>query len=122
MLFYVDKDILESLDNIVPANEDPIIAEENIEYYECQKCGEFNIVKTTPRKRRAKRVRHLRLDDVVYASLRKFATINNVDLNYCLLLLLHNARSKNISYLVNEKSLVQKTLKKNDVAKGKHLY
>ena len=118
----MDKDILESLDNIVPANEDPIIAEENIEYYECQKCGEFNIVKTTPRKRRAKRVRHLRLDDVVYASLRKFATINNVDLNYCLLLLLHNARSKNISYLVNEKSLVQKTLKKNDVAKGKHLY
>ena len=71
-----------------------------------------------PKKRRTKKVRHIRLDDVVFASLKRYAIINDVDMNYALMLLIYNARTKNMNYLVNEKHLVSKH-NRNDLVKAK---
>lgn len=48
------------------------------------------------------------MDDVVFSALKRYAIINDVDMNYALMLLIHNARTKNMNYLVNEKHLVSK--------------
>ena len=92
-----------------PIQHEPIEPETGLEFYECQKCGEWNILRSTPRKRRTKRPRHIRADDVAWASLKKYAILNNVDMNYAIMLLLHNARTNNVNYLVNERKLVEKS-------------
>lgn len=99
-------DILET--NTPSVEQQVLDNNEGVEYYECQKCGEYNILRSTVKRRRSKRTRHIRLDDIAYASLKKYASINNVDLNYALTLLLFNARTSNISYLLHEKNLVKK--------------
>lgn len=101
-------------EELPPMPTETIIPEEGIEFFECQKCGEWNILKNVPKKRRTTRVRHMRIDDVAYASLKRFATINNVNLNYAIQLLLMNSRTGNINYLVNERHLVSKDDKKNN--------
>lgn len=82
--------------------------DDGVEFFECQRCGEYNIIKNTPKNRRNKTVRHLRLDNVVFASFKKFCMINNIDYNYGLLMLIKNAKSPNIDYMVNPNIFVEK--------------
>ena len=43
---------------------------------------------------------------MVYSSFKRYASINNVDLNYGLLLLLMNAKTQNIDYVINPTATV----------------
>jgi predicted RNA-binding Zn-ribbon protein involved in translation (DUF1610 family) len=92
--------------------EQLIDEEEEIEFFECQKCGEYNIIKLTPKRRRSTLVKHVKVDDITWASLRRYASINHVTINYALMLLLHAAKTSNVSYLINEKNLVKNRRKK----------
>lgn len=85
----------------------------DVEFFECQKCGEINVLKNTPKKRRNKVSRHMRLDNVTWGSLRRFQRINNVDMNYAILLLLMNAKTPNIDYVLNPRMFVDKKSKPN---------
>jgi hypothetical protein len=81
---------------------------EEIEFFECQKCSEYNAIKTKSKKRRTTRIRHIRINSVTWASFKRFAALNNTSLDYALMLLLYNARTPNVNYLVNSKSMVNK--------------
>jgi hypothetical protein len=83
--------------------------EDDVEFFECQKCSEYNIIKTKKKSRRTTRVRHIKVNSVTWASFRRFASINNVTMDYALMMLLYQARTDNMNYLVNPKSLVRKT-------------
>lgn len=102
-----------------PPHEEIIPQQEGIEYYECQKCGEYNLLKPNPKARRTTRIRHMRLDNVVYASLKRYALVNNVTINYAIMLLLYNARTTDVSYLLTERHLVEKPQKKKQKKKNK---
>lgn len=105
-------------DDFTPiAENEPILPEQDVEFYECAKCGEWNILNKDPNNRRQNRARHLRLDDVTYGSLRRFATINGLKINKAIMLLLYNARTNNVNYLLSERQFVNK--KKKDSNKGK---
>jgi hypothetical protein len=82
--------------------------EKDTEYFECQRCGEYNFVKNIPRNRRATSTRHIKINPVTWSSFKRYATINNVNADYALTMLLHNARTASINYLINSKSLTQK--------------
>ena len=105
-------------DSLVPAPqtnqgfEQLVKEDEELEYFECQRCGEINIVKVTPKARRRTKMKHVKVDDVTWASLKRYASINNTSINYALLLLLHTARTANVNYLINDKNLVKSRFKK----------
>lgn len=101
------------------SNEEEIInpiTHPELEVFECVKCSHPNVLKKTPRRRRQTRVRHIRMDDVTYSSLKRYSVINGVDLNYGILLLLMHAKTQNIDYVVNPNVLV---LPRNTRGKGK---
>jgi hypothetical protein len=66
------------------------------------------VIKSKPKRRRTTKVHHIRVDDVTWASLKRYAILNNVSMNYALMLLLYNAKTTKVQYLVNEKTLVNK--------------
>ena len=106
---------MSEIDDFIPSIDEPVVPTEGIEFFECQKCSEYNIIKSKPRSRRTTRIRHVRFDNVAWASLKRYAAINNVSLNYALILLLMNARTSKINYIVNERQLVDNTsLKKKN--------
>lgn len=88
--------------------ENEIKDDQELEFFECQKCSEYNVIKLKPKSRRNTKTRHIRVDAVTWASFKKFCSLNNVSTNYGLMLLLFNARTANANYLVNSKSLVNK--------------
>lgn len=79
--------------------------EDEIEIFECQKCSEYNFIKKKKKARRVTKVRHVRVNSVTWASLRRYATLNNVSMDYALMMLLYNSRTSNVNYLLNSKSL-----------------
>lgn len=83
-----------------------------IEFFQCQKCSEYNIITSKIKKRRVTQTRHVKVNNVTWASLRRYALINNITMDYALMLLLYNAQTKNIDYLVNERKLVDKPRKR----------
>jgi hypothetical protein len=89
-----------------PENE--IMPEQDLEFFECQKCSEYNAVKLKAKARRTTKTRHIRVNAVTWASFKRFCSLNNVSLDYGLMLLLFNARTPNVSYLINSKALVNK--------------
>lgn len=94
------------------------ITHPELEVFECVKCSHPNVLKKTPRRRRQTRVRHIRMDDVTYSSLKRYSIINGVDLNYGILLLLMHAKTQNVDYIVNENAMTL-ALNKNMRGKGK---
>lgn len=94
------------------------ITNPELEIFECIKCNHPNVLKKKQRRRRQTRVRHFRLDDVTYASLRRFKDINCVDFNYAILLLLMHAKTQNIDYVVNPLASAL-ALPKNKPGRGK---
>lgn len=94
--------------NINKVSEGLVNQEANIEYFECQRCGEYNFVKNIPRQRRATNTRHIKINPVTWASFKRYASINNINADYALTTLLHNARTTSINYLINSKSLTHK--------------
>lgn len=97
----------EILDN-VPLVEIPqqIDDDSHVEFFECVKCGEYNIITTKMKKRRTTKVRHIKVNDVTWGSLKRFAVINNVTMDYALTMMLMAVKSKNISYMISERKLV----------------
>jgi hypothetical protein len=77
-----------------------------LEIFECIKCNHPNVLKKKQRRRRQTRVRHFRLDDMVYSSFKRYCDINCVDRNYGLMLLLMNAKTQNIDYIINPTATV----------------
>ena len=104
--------ITDSKDSVLVPQEIPSdlivnpITNPELEIFECIKCNHPNVLKKKQRRRRQTRVRHFRLDDMVYSSFKRYASINNVDLNYGLLLLLMNAKTQNIDYVINPMATV----------------
>lgn len=105
----------ELLERISVTPESQLISQnkcdEDIEFFQCQRCSEYNILKKKTKARRSPRIRHLRVNEVTWQSFKRYAALNNVSMDYALMLLLYNAQTKNINYLINEKTLVTK--KKN---------
>lgn len=98
-------------DQFIPKDAESVVdnnLNEEIEFYECQKCGEYNVLKNAPKTRRMTSIRHIRVDEVTWASLQRFKRINGIDLNYALLLLLMNAKTPNINYVLNPRVFVDK--------------
>ena len=113
----LDDDDSLTLDNIITNQDQTILPHEGIEFFECQKCGEYNIIKNKPRNRRTKRARHLRVDDVTWGSMKKYAVLNNVSMDNALMMLLYNARTNNVNYLLNERQLVEEKMRRQQKKK-----
>lgn len=110
---------LDITDELPQTEHEPLLnEEEDVEFFECVKCSEWNIIKNKPNDRRTKRARHIRMDDVVYGSLKRYASINNVGINKAIMLLLFNARTNNINYVISERQFVNKN-KSKPLSKGK---
>jgi hypothetical protein len=88
-------------------NSNLIDEKDDIEFFECQKCSEYNIIRKKHKSRRATRVRHVKVNSVTWASFKRFAALNGVTMDYALMMLLYNARTTDVNYLVNSKSLVR---------------
>jgi predicted RNA-binding Zn-ribbon protein involved in translation (DUF1610 family) len=104
---------LDILSNITPAEiPQHIDPDTHIEFFECAKCGEYNIITTKMKKRRSTRTHHIKVNDVTWGSLKKYATINNVTFDYALSMLIMGMRTNNISYMISERQLVDGKTKK----------
>lgn len=105
-----EKEILNTVPLVeIPQHIDP---DNHVEFFECVKCGEYNIITNKMKKRRATRIHHLRVNDVTWASLKRYAIINNITMDYALTMLLMAMKTKNISYMISERHLVDDKIKK----------
>lgn len=106
----------ELLDRIAVTPDNQLVSQnkcdEDIEFFQCQRCSEYNILKRKMKNRRSKTVRHIRVNAVTWQSFKRYAALNNVNMDYALMLLLYQAQTKNINYLVNEKTLISNRKKK----------
>lgn len=105
----------ESILNNVELTEVPQIIkqDEAIEFFECVHCSQWNIIKSKAKKRRVTKTRHVKVNDVTWGSLRRYSIVNNISMDYALMTLLHAAKTKNISYLMSERKLVEPPVKKD---------
>lgn len=105
-----EKEILDSVPLVeIPQHIDP---DNHVEFFECVKCGEYNIITTKMKKRRVTKIHHIRVNDVTWGSLKRYAIINNVTMDYALTMLIMGMKTKNISYMISERQLVDDKNKK----------